>query len=167
MRITYFILLVCVLIAVLQLVLQFPSLPERVATHFGAGGEPNAFSSKSVFVLMMLAFVIGMPVFLVVLAKIMRYLPKSMINIPNREYYLHPDRAEKTLAEMETSMIWLATITEIFLIGLVQLTISANTQGKALSMTGFSILMIFYMCAITAFCVLLIRRYGRPQVGDH
>lgn len=167
MRITHFILLVCVLIAVLQLVLQFPSLPERVATHFGAGGEPNGFSSKSVFVLMMLAFVIGMPIFLVVLAKIMRYLPKSMINIPNREYYLHPDRAEKTLAEMETSMIWLATITEIFLIGLVQLTISANTQGKALSMTGFGILMLFYMCAITAFCVLLIRRYGRPQVGDH
>ncbi len=166
-RIAYFVLLISILVGVLQVISQYAALPERVATHFGPGGEPDAFSTKESFTLMMLLLVLGMPGFLVLMAKLMRYLPVSMINIPNREYFLHPDRASQTLSEMETSMVWLAVITEFFMIGLVQLTIAANLKGEGLSMTAFAVLMALFLVAMIAFCVILVRRYSRSPAEQN
>ncbi len=162
-RLAYFVLLISILAAVIQVIVQYPTLPERVATHFGPGGEPDAFSTKESFTLMMLLLVLGMPGFLVLLAKLMPYLPVSMINIPNRDYYLHPDRAARTLVEMETSMVWLAVITEVFMLGLVQLTIQANINGTPLSMPAFVVLMAVFMVAMIVFCVVLLRRYSHAS----
>lgn len=62
-------------------------LPDRVATHFGFGGEPNGWMSRQGTVTFMAGMGIGLPLFLLGVASLVRVLSASLINIPRREYW--------------------------------------------------------------------------------
>ena len=77
--IAYSVLAILMLGAVGQIAWQFPQLPAEVASHFGKGGEPDGVMSKAAFTMMMLGLTIGMPVFLVGVTYLTRFMPIELV----------------------------------------------------------------------------------------
>jgi uncharacterized membrane protein len=85
-------LLILVLVAVVQFTYYYPRLPEMVASHFDGEGRPNGCMPKNEFFKMfavITALIIG--IFLL-LPKLIKRVPPSMINLPNKDYWLAPER---------------------------------------------------------------------------
>lgn len=85
---------------VVHMLVIYPGLPPTVASHFDAQGNPNGWMGKDVFVIieaLIVIFVVGE--FLLV-PYFIRKMPNSMINLPNKEYWLGPEHREEMLSIM-------------------------------------------------------------------
>ena len=89
-------------------------LPERVPTHFGINGVPNAWMSRDGALLSYFAGVAITALVLAGLVVLLPRLPVSVINIPNREYWFAEariaeikkgqDKVESTLTDARTAL---------------------------------------------------------------
>ena len=98
-------------------------LPERFAIHFGSGGVPDGWASSSTNALMML----GMNTFLFLTfylsPRIIDKVPARWISLPNRDYWLAPERRRRAV-EMLSGYLWqfgTALFLFLFLVGLLSL----------------------------------------------
>lgn len=74
------------------------SMPEIVASHFNGAGAANGYMPRDFYRYFMLFFVTLFPA-LVTLAPTFTYRnPKARLNLPNREYWLAPERREQSIA---------------------------------------------------------------------
>jgi uncharacterized membrane protein len=70
----------------------YPQLPGTVASHFDARGVANGWQTKQAFFVIFF-FVAAIAALLVfAIPWLMTVLPKSLINLPNKEYWLSPER---------------------------------------------------------------------------
>jgi uncharacterized membrane protein len=99
-----------------QMAWYYPRLPERVASHFNAAGEANAFMPKEAFLKLHLMVLGIMSVaFLIVPALITRF-PPSMINLPNKDYWLAPERMAQTRATLNRYLVGFGNAMLLFLL---------------------------------------------------
>ena len=162
-KFAYICLLLATLTAISLQLIYRSHLPESVASQFGANGQPSNFMSRDKFILLMLALNAGLPLAMAGLAAGLKYLPTSLINIPNREYWFHPDRRASTLHDSEVMLVWISFVTSLFMLGLGHLTYLANANGQPLSMPFANALLIVYLLVIAAFCARSFIRYRLPQ----
>jgi uncharacterized membrane protein len=101
-------------------------LPERVASEFDFAGEPKSWMLKAAFVIFNLAMLVVVPALLLSVAWLCSKLPARMIDLPNKDYWLAPERKAETFARLFRSMLWLAVAIELFLSLLVGLVYWAN-----------------------------------------
>jgi uncharacterized membrane protein len=126
-------------------------LPERVATHFNAQGQPDGWMSRSSHLAFTTLFGFAFPLFLVTLFYVIRFLPPQGLNIPHRDYWLAPERRLETFDYLFGHSMWLAGATLGLLLGIQFLIVQANTQGRAhLSMPT---ILGFLSCFLTAVVV--------------
>jgi len=118
-------------------------LPERVATHFGGGGEANGWMSRTTDLAFLGGLGVGLPLFFIVLSLLTGLVPARFVNLPHREYWLSPERREQTRAYVSRQMIWMGCLMVLFLAGIHYLTILANRAtpphlptGLFLALTG-------------------------------
>lgn len=84
--------------AALFIWLSGSSLPPVVASHFVAGGAADGFMPRDAYLRLMLAVAVGLPlVQAVLIGGITRLLPERLINLPNGDYWLAPERRRQTL----------------------------------------------------------------------
>jgi uncharacterized membrane protein len=86
---------------------SYSVLPAVVASHFDAAGRPNAYSPKAVLVGIHAGVVLFLGFMILVNAAAMR-MPSARFNLPNKDYWMAPERREETLAWMDTQMQWFA-----------------------------------------------------------
>jgi uncharacterized membrane protein len=93
----------------------YPRLPVRVPSHFDVTGHVNAHMPKQDFVRIHL-LVVGLLslMFLVVPALIGR-LPPGMVNLPNKEYWLAPERRAQTMGILQAHLIGFGNAMLLFL----------------------------------------------------
>lgn len=103
-------------------------LPPVVASHFGVGGLPNGFMPRAVYTTIMLVLVIAPPALLV-------YLPASVVrkggarlNLPNREYWLAPERRGATAEYLRRQSMLFAAAGALFLAYTHWLVVRANAR---------------------------------------
>lgn len=150
------------MVAVVQNVAYWSLLPEKVATHFNIHGQPDSWMSRTAATGMMLAFQLGLPFVLLGAVSLATRLPASMVNIPNREYWLHPDRRAESLGYMRTWMAWLCVATSIEAIGINHLTFIANRQQAPLNMAWFGLILVTFLAFVALLVVKMIRRFRLP-----
>jgi serine/threonine-protein kinase len=75
--------------------LIWPSLPVRVATHFDWSGAPNGWAPRSVLLTVMAAVCLMEILLFATLGGVR--LTDRRINLPNKAYWLAPERREATL----------------------------------------------------------------------
>jgi uncharacterized membrane protein len=159
--------LLFLLLAVVQFLYFTPLLPDQVATHFDATGQPDDWSSKQMFMAGNLIFAGGMAAMFLGLTSLVKKLPDEWINMPNKDYWLAPERRDQTLASLQSQMEWLSAITVALLVGIAQITIDANLAGKPLNDGQFWILFGVYMLAVVVWLVRLLRwAYAKPPRQD-
>ena len=163
---SYLVLAAALLATIAQAVIYYPQMPVDVASHFGANGAANGaangWMSKTAFVAMMVGLQFGMAAFLIGIGFLMSKLPTSMINIPNREYWLADERRQATLADNQTMLVWIAALTAVFLVFVFQLTINANLQqAQGINMVLFGVALVGYLLAIMLMVLRLYSKYGK------
>jgi len=103
-----------------------PRLPDQVVSNFDYDGSPNGWSGKGAF---LGAFTVMMALTLAlfyVLSLTIRRLGGRGINVPNRDYWLAPERRDRTAALIAGQLEWFGLVTYGFLLWTQQLTINAN-----------------------------------------
>lgn len=150
-------------LSIVQHAWYWPQLPETVASHFGPNGQPDGWMSRASATTMMCGVQIGLPLFLVTIGALTGRLPNHMINMPHRDYWLHPDRRDQSLAWMSRMLQWIALFSFAFLAFLAHLTFLANTRGGALDMTSFLSALALYLAAVLIIAGRSLWRFRLPE----
>lgn len=102
------------------------SLPPVVASHFAAGGNADGFMPRRVYLGLILALTVGLPLLLVFIHGSVRLIPPRYINLPNREYWLAPERIGETFAFLHSQSMYFAALLAAFLCFVHWLVVRAN-----------------------------------------
>ena len=102
------------------------SLPDIVASHFIASGVANGFMPKIIYIRLMIALVVILPILIAYLPCLTMNSPDARINLPNRDYWLSPERRQNTINLLCRSMKSAALILAIFLSYVHWLVVQAN-----------------------------------------
>jgi hypothetical protein len=101
-------------------------LPPLVASHFGASGVANGFMTRTGYTVFMAAFVIGLPAFMVFVTWFAVGNARARLNLPNRDYWLAPDRRAGTVAFLRDGILWFGVLLVTFLCYAHALVVLAN-----------------------------------------
>ncbi len=137
-------------------------LPERVATHFGDAGQPNDWMTRSGHVQFLLGMAVGVPVFLHVVFALIRASGGVGCNIPNRDFWLAPERRAETLAYVQRHVAWFLCLFVSFFAGVHYFVLDANSrQPPTLSGSLLGLVAGGFLVAIALWLVPLIMRFAR------
>ena len=122
----------CTLVVlVLQAALAYNDLPDRIASSFDFNGNPRQAGTKESFYLSWLITIFVLNAFVLIMKPIFRWAPVSMINVPNREYWLAtPERRALSCARLTNMMAAVFTCVNVMLILVFQYIVSVNLHGK-------------------------------------
>lgn len=122
--------------AIVQSIYDFPRMPDRVASHFGASGFPTSWMAKSSFFLMYAILII---VAAYVEFRAYRSIAKTSparINLPNKDYWLAPERRAETFDFFKAFFAWYGCSLLLLEVVTMELVIRANTHTPVMLSTG-------------------------------
>lgn len=138
-------------------------LPERVASHFGFSGEANGWMSRSGYLVFMALFGMIFPMLAPLAGLLLARVPASAINLPNKEYWLAPERRDGTVAFLVSQLLRLAVLELGLVIVLHQLVIDANRRDPArMSNVVWAVLLVFLLF-MAGWLWSLIRHFKLPE----
>ena len=142
-------------------------LPAHVTSHFGPGNVANDSMGRPAYLAVTLGLAVGVPLLLVAaFSRIPRALERKL-NIPHREYWLAPERRQRTLAFLGAHMCWLGTLLAVYLTALHFVLLAANTeQPPRLPMQPFVTLLALFFCGMALWVLALVVRFrGKDRDG--
>ena len=141
------------------------SLPTLVASHFDGSGVANGFMPRQFYAWFMLALTAGLPLLLTLLPSLLFRSERIRLNLPNRDYWLAPERKSATVAYLCRHNARFATALTLFLCYVHWLVLRANaTAPPRLSSPQFiSGLLAFGAFAVAWFAMLLGRFRKVPR----
>ena len=126
MRIVFIISFVInVILAVVALVL----CPGNVASHFGAGGDPNGWAPAYVNALIMTGVNLLIFVSFFFTPHLIRITPSRWINLPNKEYWLREENKKRMESMLTAHMYPFGTLTFVFMFLVGLLALQANLSN--------------------------------------
>lgn len=149
------------------LALSVGQLPQSVATHFDADGNPNQWMSRGTHLQSLAFFGALVPLGELGLFYSMRFFGSKRINIPNREYWLAPERREATMLFFFNHGIWLACVTVMFM-GLLQWSILKANATQPAHLDLFMVLLptgAFFAFVAGWIAILFVRFKKADNVG--
>jgi uncharacterized membrane protein len=136
-----------------------PMLPHRLAVHFDPNGRANGWLDQAQFISLL-------AVTLVVLAGIfassslLGRIPDRLINLPNKSYWLAPERRDETLTFMREWLRWLLVLTLAFLTLIFGFTLRDNLATPPTAEPADTIWMTAaFLVGIVALLVALVWRF--------
>ncbi len=152
-------------VALAQAIYYFPVMPDPMVSHFGFNGEANSYMSKNgFFAFEAILFLVMTGSFLVMPWAFEKYKVKAGINLPNKDYWLAPARADYFYAYFRESFAWFGVATLILLIGVMQMTFAANMQANpVLDNVEFLILFIGYLLFTAIWTISFCRKFGKIE----
>ncbi len=144
------------------LVASSSQLPERVATHFDAHGQPNGWMSRDAHLRFMILFGLGFPMFVPVLVYASRFLPDQLFNLPHRDYWLGPAQRSQTMAYLFRHSLWFSSMALGFVIGTNLSIIQANQLARTHLSTLFVLALAgCFIAGTVVWGVSMIRHFNR------
>lgn len=137
--------------------------PAEVAIHFGLGGQADSWAPKTVSTVLFL----GLHSFLFAcfwfLPRICLMLPSSLVNLPNRDYWLAEPNRERFLELMEPLSATFGVALLVFTGFAEVLTIRANLASSArLDERLFLLALAAFLAYTIWWCVQLYRVFRLP-----
>ncbi|MFZ1699826.1 MAG: DUF1648 domain-containing protein [Pyrinomonadaceae bacterium] len=148
MQLRHLIFGVLVLLFAAQAFYYYPILPAVVSSHFDGVGDPNGWMAKGSFFALefvFLALVIGE---MTLLPWLVARMPDSLINLPNKTYWLVPERREYAFDVFRSYFQWFSVGLLLMLICVNQLAFLANLKRQALGSAIWLILGVYLSCVV-------------------
>jgi uncharacterized membrane protein len=150
-----------VVAAALHMIYYYPLLPERVASHFDGSGRPDGWSGKAAFFTIYAGAVILMVIIQTATRLSSTRLPVSLINLPNKDYWLSPERRAESMTVLMKYMTGFWSATLCFLMTTMHLAIRVNLGRSQGLGDWFFVLLGGYILFTIAWTISLIRRFSR------
>lgn len=138
-------------------------LPLRMATHFNADGVADGWMDRTRFRVTMIGTMVAVPLSIILVTMLVRYLPDRFLNIPNRQFWLSADRRNETHAAIldfgmaaAGSTLWLFSM-------LYRGVIRANEVPGARFAPGWEI-MTLPMLILAVALIRLVAKFRRAPV---
>ena len=137
-------------------------LPALVASHFGPAGLATGFVTRETYLRITIGLVVLVPALgAAILAVAARHLPQ-LLNLPNRAYWLAPERRDATIEYLSSHTAWLAALFAVFTLSVHFLLIRANhTVPARLETAPFLTILLAFAVAMIAWLAVLARRFRR------
>jgi uncharacterized membrane protein len=156
--------LLLIIISFLQMGYFWPLTPDTMASHFDGSGRANGWAPRAFFFILYAGVIALLFITFQILPRQLKRLPDSLINLPNKEYWLAQERREATLGIIEKQMTLFGNATLILIIGTMQLVFQANQAGShRISAEAMWILLGAYVLMSIVWTVKFMRRFRKPQ----
>jgi uncharacterized membrane protein len=146
-----------------QLLHYYPELPETVASHFDGAGRPDGFQSRNgfaVFSATMLALIVAL---FGGLGPLFRKFPSKWFNLPNRDYWLAPERRDETIETISVQLEWYGAATLALYLLVIQMVIETNqTSGRNLDSRSMWMVLGLYLVFTAIWTVRFVLRFRKP-----
>ncbi len=139
-----------------------PLLPAKVASHFGASGQPNAWMDRDLFLGLYRGVVSGTALMFGFIFWVLLRAAPAGINLPNKAYWMAAERREGALQFVRGSLLWFGAGTNLlmfdvfgqaFRYDLGQAPGLAHPLASLGAYAGFSI----------AWTAVFMRRFAKPS----
>jgi hypothetical protein len=138
------------------------SLPPQMASHFDASGVADGGMATEAYLRFIALFGAILPLVWVVLPQLIRYLPAQFINLPNRDYWMAPERREATNAWLVRHFLWFGSLQVGFAGGIHLVIYQANqTTPPRLPGGWMPGLMGIFLLGAIIWVVVMIRHFLR------
>jgi len=139
------------------------TLPERVASHFGAGGQANGYMTRDGYRWFMLFFTVGFPALIVLAIGWLPRLIPQYTNLPNREYWLTPERRAQAFDFLTVHALWFGCLIEVFICSVHWRVVQANAQYPPQLANGpFLMSLGLFLAALAVWIIMLMRQFRIP-----
>jgi uncharacterized membrane protein len=151
--------MICVAIA--QCIRDFPLLPDRIASHFNAAGMPNGWMTKTQFLwtyalVMLPALAVEFWVSHRIATK-----PDAKLNLPNKEYWLAPERRAETFAYFDRFFAWYGCAFLFVVVSAMGLAMRANFDSPPRLPAGPILSIIVGFVVFNALAIVtMLRRFS-------
>ncbi len=165
MRFPGVVIIVLAVVACVQMVHYYPLiLADPMASHFNVAGVPNGWQTKEVFftscgvmLALLSAIFLGFPALL--------YRLPASVNMPYKEYWLAPERRERTLGELAARFQWLGVFAIVLFDVVIQAVLVANTTpDPRLPTDRVLIPLIIYFVLVLLQIAGLLMMFRRPPL---
>jgi uncharacterized membrane protein len=164
-RVTWTVFIALLAFGILFVISTVSQLPPMVASHFDAAGQANAFMSRSGYARFILCLVLGLPLAVVIILTSV-YSRATDLKLPNRDYWLAPERIDRTRAFLVAHGVWFGSLLVVLACFVHWLELAANrVQPPHLSNSMFAAVMIAFLLATAAWIAALMVAFRRP-VGE-
>jgi uncharacterized membrane protein len=138
-------------------------LPPLAAVHFDAAGAANSFMPRPQYLKFMSLLAVGLPLIIVALTSI-AYSRARSFKVPNRDYWMAPERAAATRSFLIGHGIWFGTLLAGMLCFVHWMVLIANRQEPPSLSNGLAIGGLLVFLAVTlAWALVLVVAFRRPR----
>jgi hypothetical protein len=149
--------------AVFYIAQTTPQLPPMVASHFDASGYPNAFMTRSRYTQFILGFAVGLPIAIVALLSWV-YAGARDFKLPNRDYWLAPERLPKTRAMLIAHAVWFGSLLTAMACFAHWLELTANrAMPPQLSNYWLSVGLLIFFLVTAGWIIILLGAFRLPR----
>jgi|SRR5215471_5476727 len=147
--------------AALQTIYYYSKLPDKIASHFVGGGRPDRWTSKPALFLtywlwlaMVLVISVGIPALIV-------RLPRRLINLPRKEYWLSEEMYPETIRLLRIHFHWLGVILMSLQVGVFQMIFQANLSQEPVLSGWFIAILVGFALALLVWIIKFTMRFRR------
>lgn len=140
-------------------------LPPVVASHFGASGVANGFMPRQAYTWFMVVLITVVPSLLVFLPNRVMASPGARFNLPNKSYWLAPERRQETIEYLCGVSRRFGYLLACFLAYVHGLVVKANAAMPPVLSSGLLVGgLVVFVLAMALSAAGIFRRFGRvPQ----
>lgn len=138
-------------------------MPDVLATHFNARGEPNAFMSRDAYRLFMAFMIVFVPFMIAGLPRLIGQRWPRLLNIPNREHWIAPERLSAALGSVYRLTIWPAAAAIALMAFVHWLVMDAHAKNPPqLDSQHLLVAIALFVAFTVAWMVAFYVRFRRP-----
>lgn len=138
---------------------DYSFLPERVPSHFDWRGHPNGWMSRASLTLFMGTVSLVLPIFVLAIAA---WAPDRFKNLPNRAYWLAPERRDETRTWLLLSCFWFCSFFILFNTAVYYLIVQAALHHSNLNALALWSCVSLFLGATLIWLLFLKARFKLP-----
>jgi len=154
--------LTLIALAVVQIIYYYPQLPEVVASHFDGRGAPNNWSSKNGFFALYAAILLMLVGIFILFPGWSEKRARFGMKLPHRDYWLAPERLEKTRAFFRRQMMIMGVVHLCLAMYAIQLAILANFDQQPRLHHSIGWALTLYFVFLIAWLIHFYLHFRKP-----
>jgi uncharacterized membrane protein len=140
------------------------NLPPMVASHFDGAGFPSTYMTRAFYTKFVFGMGVGFPIAMVALLSLV-YSRAGDMKLPNRDYWLAPERIAKTRALLVAHAVWFGCLMVAMVCYMHWLILTAHRSvpprlSNQMVMGG----LLVFIGISAGWIIALLRTFRRPRV---
>jgi len=138
-------------------------LPDEVASHFDRRGIPDSWTDRATLIDLQLTVVVALAAAVLGAAGFILKTPAHWLGLPNRAWWLAPERAEHTRQDLTARLLWLGAGTQLLVLDLFHRVVRVNL-GRVAALEDLRPDLAAYAVFLAGWVGVLLLRYARPPL---